>query len=86
VSARVDREGAHPLPTDPLPPEMLGLVQQVKAYERLAIEAASTGSRDRALEALMAHPLVRQYELAEALLADLLEANRPYLPRFYPER
>ena len=84
ISTQVDRGGAHPLPTDPLGPEMLGLVQQVKAYERLAIEAARTGNRDRALVALMVNPLVRQYELAEALLADLLEANRAYLPRFFP--
>jgi 6-phospho-beta-glucosidase len=84
ISSRVDRGGAHPLPTEPLGPEMLGLVQQAKAYERLAIDAAGTGSRARALEALMANPLVRQYELAEALLADLLEANRAHLPRFFP--
>ena len=43
VSARVDRDGAHPIAATPLAPEMLGLVQHAKAYERLAIEAA----RDR---------------------------------------
>jgi 6-phospho-beta-glucosidase len=72
------------VPTEPLAPELLGLVQQVKSYERLAIDASTTGSRRRALEALMANPLVRQYELAEALLRDLLEANRAHLPRFFP--
>jgi 6-phospho-beta-glucosidase len=84
VRVRVDDEGAHPLPTDPLAPEMIGLVQQAKAYERLAIAAAKSGSRDIALKAMMANPLVRQYELADALLADLLEANRALLPRFFP--
>jgi 6-phospho-beta-glucosidase len=83
VSATVDREGAHPLPTAPLGPEMLGLVQQAKAYERLAIEAAKTGSRQAARRALVANPLVRQVPLADALLADLLEANRAFLPRFF---
>jgi 6-phospho-beta-glucosidase len=82
--AHIDAEGAHPLPTDPLAPEMLGLVQQAKAYERLAIAAATSGSRDLALKAMMANPLVRQLGLAEALLADLLEANRAHLPRFFP--
>jgi 6-phospho-beta-glucosidase len=62
---------------------MLGLVQQAKAYERLAVAAATSGSRDLALEAMMANPLVRQYELARALLDDLLEANRALLPRFF---
>ena len=37
-----DRDGAHPLPQPPLAPELLGLVQHVAAYERLAAEAAVT--------------------------------------------
>ena len=84
ISARVDRDGAHPLPTAPLAPEMLGLVQAAKAYERLAVEAAKTGSRRAALAALMANPLVREYDVAVPLLDALLEANRGHLPRFYP--
>jgi len=84
ISARVDRGGVHPLPTAPLAPEMLGLVQAAKAYERLAIEAAKTGSRRAALAALMANPLVREYDIAVPLLDALLEANRGHLPRFFP--
>jgi 6-phospho-beta-glucosidase len=82
VPAVVDRDGAHPLPVDPLPPEMLGLVQAVTAYEELAIRAARTGERDVALKALIANPLVRQWDLAEPVLDALLEANREYLPAF----
>jgi len=84
ISARIDRDGAHALPTAPLPPEMLGLVQEAKAYERLTIEAAKSGDRDVALKALMANPLVRQYPVAAPLLDALLEANRQHLPRFFP--
>src|SRR6266540_3861085 len=50
VPARVDAAGAHPLPQDPLPPELLGLVQQMKAYERLTVAAARGGDRALALE------------------------------------
>ncbi|GAB3598517.1 6-phospho-beta-glucosidase [Angustibacter peucedani] len=82
VPALVDRRGAHPLPVAPLPPEMLGLVQAVTAYEVLAVEAARTGRRDVALRALLAHPLVRQWDLAVALLDDLLAANVEHLPAF----
>ncbi len=84
ISARVDRDGAHPLPTAPLAPEMLGLVQQAKAYERLAVQAAVTGSRDLALKALLANPLVGRYRVAAPILDALLEANRKHLPRFFP--
>ena len=45
VAARVDTDGAHPIPVAPLGQDMLGLVQHAKAYERLTIEAATTGDR-----------------------------------------
>jgi 6-phospho-beta-glucosidase len=83
VPARIDADGAHPLPLDPLAPELLGLVQQAKAYERLAVEAAVTGDRTVALKALLANPLVGEYRVAAPLLDALLEASRPYLPRFF---
>ncbi len=84
VPARIDAEGAHPLPLKPLAPELLGLVQLMKAYERLAVAAARGGDRALALEALLANPLVRDYQVAVPLLHDLLERNRDYLPRFFP--
>jgi 6-phospho-beta-glucosidase len=83
VPAHVDTEGPHPVPVPPLPPEMLGLVQAVTAYETLTIEAALTGDRSVARRALVANPLVRQWEPAAPLLDALLEANRGYLPRFF---
>jgi 6-phospho-beta-glucosidase len=85
VSCRVDREGAHPLATEPLPPEMLGLVQHAKAYERLTVAAALSGSRDAAFKALLANPLVGDADITGPLLDALLDANRELLPRFFPE-
>jgi len=84
ILARIDRDGAHPIPLAPLAPEMLGLVEHVKAYERLAVQAAMTGDRTIALKALMTNPLVRDYRTAAPLLEALLEANRSHLPRFFP--
>ena len=37
-----------------------------------------------ALKALLANPLVPGYRTAAGLLAALLDANRPHLPRFFP--
>ena len=48
VAGTVDRDGAHASPRDPLAPEMLGLVQHAKAYERLTIDAAASGRRPTA--------------------------------------
>ena len=77
VPARVGRDGAWPVPQSPLAPELLGLVQHVAAYERLAASAAATGDRDTARRALLTNPLVREYRLAETMLERLLSAEAP---------
>jgi 6-phospho-beta-glucosidase len=64
---------------------MLGLVQHAKAYERLTIEAALTGSRTSALKALVTNPLVGDVDRAGAMLDALLDANRAHLPRFFAD-
>jgi 6-phospho-beta-glucosidase len=85
IPARIERDGAHPDRFGALAPEMLGLVQQVKAYERLTVRAAIDGDRKTALKALLANPLVARYSVATALLDTLLDANRQHLPRFFPQ-
>jgi 6-phospho-beta-glucosidase len=85
VPAEIRSDGARPVWSEPVPPEFLGLIQEVKAYERLAARAAITGDRTVALHALIANPLVRQYGTAVALLDALLEENRAHLPRFFPQ-
>ncbi|HYM82645.1 MAG TPA: 6-phospho-beta-glucosidase [Candidatus Dormibacteraeota bacterium] len=83
IPARIDATGAHPLPLAPLAPELRGLVQAVRAYEELAVEAAIHGDRTTAERALLAHPLVGRFSVARPLLEALLEANREHLPRFW---
>jgi len=85
VSCTVDADGAHPIAVDPLAPEMHALVSHVKDYERLTSAAAMSGSRDEALLALLANPLVPDLDTAQPLLDALLEVNRRYLPRFWPQ-
>ena len=81
----VTPEGPRPLGGGPLPLAVRGLVQQVKAYEQLTIEAAVTGDRRLAFLALLNHPLVPGATRARALLEEILEAHREHLPLFWPE-
>jgi 6-phospho-beta-glucosidase len=73
VPARVGRDSIEPLPQAPLAPELLGLVQHVAAYERLAAQAAAAQDLELARKALLAHPLIGQHALVEELLEPLLE-------------
>jgi 6-phospho-beta-glucosidase len=82
VSARIDRDGAHPLAFRPLGPDEHALVERVKDYERLTLEASVDGDRSTALRALRANPLVGDGPDSEPLLDALLDANREFLPRF----
>jgi 6-phospho-beta-glucosidase len=75
VPARIGRAGAVPVAQPPLAPELLGLVQHVAAYERIAASAAARGDRDAARLALLTHPLVREYRLADTMLERLLAAD-----------
>ena len=79
VPARVTTAGAVPLPVDPVEPLLRGLISHAFAYEELALDAALHGGRERVFNALLAHPLVGQYEKAECLTDRLLAENARYL-------
>ena len=83
MPAKVDRQGVHPLPARPLPPVCFGLLAHVKTYELLTVEAVVHGERKALYEALLAHPLGPQADRAQAVLEDLLETNKAYLPQFF---
>ncbi|HET7900657.1 MAG TPA: 6-phospho-beta-glucosidase [Candidatus Nanopelagicales bacterium] len=80
VPCHVSPGGIHARPTDPVEPLYAGLIAHVSAYEDLALRAAVHGGRDRVADALLAHPLVGQYDVAETLTDALIAGNRQHLP------
>jgi 6-phospho-beta-glucosidase len=80
VPAAIGAGGASPVPVAPLSPLLRGLVGHVSAYEELAVDAALRGGRHRVVSALLAHPLVGQFDLAGELADRLIAANLDYLP------
>ncbi len=80
LSCLVDATGPHPVRIGEIPLGIRGLIQVVKAYESLTVEAAVKGSRQLAMQALMSHPLVPAWDVAKPLMEQLLKANRPWLP------
>ncbi|MEU9111403.1 6-phospho-beta-glucosidase [Streptomyces sp. NPDC048483] len=64
----VTSQGARPLPCAPLREDQLGLMLQVKAVERAAVEAATFKDRGAALRALALHPLVDSPAVAARIL------------------
>jgi 6-phospho-beta-glucosidase len=80
VSCRVDTRGAEPIATAPVPPILSGLIAHVSGYEELAVSAAVHGGRSRVYQAMLAHPLIGQHDLASQLTEKLLAANAAHLP------
>jgi 6-phospho-beta-glucosidase len=75
VVCHVDGTGPHPLPVGAIPLAFRGLVQAVKAYETLTVQAAVERKREVAVQALINHPLVGDMPTAEALVDEMLAAH-----------
>ena len=80
VTCYLYRSLIRPMAMGPIPDSALGLMKQVKEYERLTIEAAISGSYRLALKALALHPLVPTYEVAKRILDDYIEAHGDLFP------
>jgi 6-phospho-beta-glucosidase len=63
-----------------VPMHCMGLIQQVKHYEHLTIEAAIEQSYQKALLALTIHPLVRDYSKAKSILDEYITQHHNYFP------
>jgi len=86
LPCRVDAQGLHPMPTEPLPVFADGLLRAVKVYELLTARAAVSGNRDAAFQALLVHPLGPDGDQVAAVLDDLLTTHQAHLPLFDVQR
>ncbi len=83
VSCKITKDGPVPIRVGEMPSAVNGLMQQIKSFEIAGSEAAVTGSYNKALLALMINPLVASQKEARAVLDELLEAHKEYLPQFF---
>lgn len=75
--------GPKPIAVGELKPQINGTIQTIKTFERLVCEAAVTGNRDLAVTALNMNPLCASDHDANAVIHELLEAHKEYLPQFF---
>lgn len=83
VSSLITASGPLPLNVAPFPEDTLRLLQLMKSFERLTIEAALTGNRHTAWRALMLNPLIVSGEKPELALDEVIAENRQWLPAFH---
>jgi 6-phospho-beta-glucosidase len=83
IPARVSKDSIQPLNVGEIPDHCLGLMKQVKQYERLTIAAAVQGSYTKALLALTIHPLVSDFSLAKTILDEYIQRHGVFFPALH---
>jgi 6-phospho-beta-glucosidase len=76
----VDKNGVAPVAQGHLPRQVVGLVKMLGEYQALAAEAAWSGTRREAIQALASNPLVFSLHKAEAIYDEMAAALKAYLP------
>ncbi len=74
--------GPIPLNVEEFPTSARGLLQLMKSYEELTVEAAVTGDYGTALQALTINPLVTSGQVVKKVLNEVIKQNIDYLPQF----
>jgi alpha-galactosidase len=62
-----------------IPSGLAGLIRNQAAVQDLTVKAALTGSKQKALEALLADPTVDGMSGAEKMLNEILQLQKEYL-------
>ena len=74
VTCHVDETGIHPVRVEEVPEHCYLLMRLIKMYEKETVEAVQEQSEEKAVQALMLHPLVNSYSLAKELVAAYSQA------------
>ncbi len=80
VSGYVDHAGVAPIAQGHLPRPVTGLLKMLGEYQALTAEAAWSGTRREAVQALASNPLVPSLRTAETLYDEMAAALKDYLP------
>jgi alpha-galactosidase/6-phospho-beta-glucosidase family protein len=80
--AEITSAGPIPHTVGELPPGVLSTIQQHVTNQEMIVVAALEGDRQLALQAMVNDPLVPSLKVARAMLDELIDAQRDYLPQF----
>lgn len=84
VAAVIGKDGAKAVPVGEITNRhIIGLMQVVKEYENYTVKAGRDGDEEAALNALLIHPLVGDWEAATKCFNEMKEAHKEFLPQYY---
>ena len=77
-----NRIGAYPLTVGPLPDAVAELVRRQVTIQKLQVDAAATGSRQKLLQSLLLDPTIKNIDSALAFMDETLRDRGSYYPAF----
>lgn len=80
VPGYIDHNGIHPIAQPKLPAQVSGLVKMLGEYQSLAADAAWSGGRRDAIQALASHPFMHSLEKTERVYDEMAAALKALLP------
>ncbi len=86
VPTMVDATGLHGQSITSIPKGIQGLLRHEAIVSDLGVEAALTGDRDLALQALLADGTCPTPEIADKILKTMLQKQKKYLPKFSKQK
>lgn len=82
VSCLITKAGPLPLNVKAFPDDTLRLLQLMKQFESLTVEAAVKGDRELAHRALILNPIVTTGTILETALNEVINENLDFMPQF----
>ena len=82
VSSIITKSGPLPLNVAPFPTDTLRLIQLMKEFETLTVEAAVSGDLNKAKRALILNPLVNTGSILDQALQEMVRENIELMPQF----
>lgn len=79
ITARITRHGPIPVYIGRLPDGIKGLLQSIKAFEQLLVDAIYEKDLEKAKLALQINPLTKSIKNASLAFDELVETHKPYL-------
>ncbi|MFH0767846.1 MAG: 6-phospho-beta-glucosidase, partial [Bacillota bacterium] len=85
ITCCITKDGPQPVHIGRLPVQIRGLVQSMKAFEELLVDAIHEKDLNKALLALQIHPMTTSINVAEKVFNELVEAHKKYLYYYFDE-
>jgi alpha-galactosidase len=82
VPGVIDGYGVRGIGVGPLPEGIANVLRSRIYQQELTVDAALTGNKQLALQALLGDPLIRNIDEAEAMLDEALNSHAAFLPQF----